>query len=152
MVKQQKISNYSTITIYNNDCSEEFAEEVIDFISSIPRLRDAFKRRFFVQPDPKDIFILALTELRDTGDIDCLIRALNWQQNTIDSLRCDLDSFHRTLTKLDTYRQEVARLKHTVNVVRTRNSELIAALKASSVPIPKSKSNENKKKNPCSCR
>lgn len=145
-------NNFRTITIYNDSVSEEFAESIVDYLISIPRLCEAFKNRLFVQPNPKDIFILALTELRDTGDIDCLVRALNWQQNTIDSLRCDVDRYHSTLLKLDALRQECARLQHNLSVVRNRNAELIKALKECSCKIPKRNEYEIKKKNPRSSR
>lgn len=140
-------NNFQSITIYNNQVSEEFAEQIVDFLISIPRVCEAFKNRLFVQPNPKDIFILALTELRDTGDIDCLVRALNWQQNTIDSLRHDVDHYHKTLLKLDVVRQECARLQHNLTVLRNRNSELVKALQESKVSIPKRKEYEIKKKN-----
>lgn len=150
--KLHKNDNITTFTIFNNDCSVEFAEEIVDFLIKIPRLCDAFKRRLFVQPDPKDIFILALTELRDTGDIDCLIRSLNWQQNTINSLLCDVDALNRSLIQTDRLRQEVARLRHNIGVVRNRNSELLSALKSNGCTIPKRKENEIKKKNQSTSR
>lgn len=145
-------SNSILINLVNNNCSSEFAEEVVDFLINCPNIKEAFINRLFVKPDPKDIFILALTELRDTGDIDCLVRALNWQQNTIDSLRCDVDNYHKTLLKLDVLRQECSRLQHNLSVVRDRNAQLIKALKEHYCPIPKSKNHEIKKKNPRSNR
>lgn len=145
-MKNQKVSNATTFTIFNNDCSVDYAEEIVDYLITIPRLRDAFKRRLFVQPDPKDIFILALTELRDTGDIDCLVRSLNWQQNTIDSLLCDVESLNRSLVQTDRLRQEVARLRHNIGVVRNRNSELLRSLKLNGCKIPKRNEYEIKKK------
>ena len=131
------------VIFLNRNVSTDMAEHIVDMLVDYPTIMTAFKNRFFSQPDPKDIFILALTELRDTGDIDSLIRALNWQQNTINSLSCDLQGYHRSLSKLDTYRQEVARLKHRCNVLSQRNCELIQALRASCVKIPKSKKHEN---------
>lgn len=135
------------INLDNNNVSQEFAEEIVDFLVTVPRLCEAFKKRFFVQPNPKDIFILALTELRDTGDIDCLVRALNWQQNTIDALSFDVERFNRTLLQLDVYRQKCARLQHSITTLRQRNAELIKALKESNSSIPKRHQYETTKKN-----
>lgn len=137
------------INLDKDNVSEEFAEEIVDYLISIPRLCKAFKNRLFVQPNPKDIFILALTELRDTGDIDCLVRALNWQQNTIDSLLFDVEHYRKCLLKLDDLRVECSRLQHNLSVVRSRNAELIKALKEQHCKIPKhGQYDKEQKKNP----
>lgn len=129
---QKKIKdNFITITIFNDTVSPEFAEEIVDYLVKIPCLCEAFKNRLFVRNDPKDLFILSLTELRDTGDIDCLVRALNWQHNDIAYLSHQLQYYERSLVKLDSYRKECARLKDLSNKLRERNSELIKALKDS---------------------
>lgn len=134
---QKKTSKKLFVELFKGDISETSAEELVDFLIEVPTLCECFKKRLFVQPNPKDIFILALTELRDTGDIDCLVRALHWQQNTIDSLRYDVDHYHKSLLKLDALRIECSRLQHNLGVVRSRNAELIRALQEQHCKIPK---------------
>ena len=105
------------------------------YSSSIKKL---FAQELYVSPSPSDLFVASLSELRDTGDIDALVRALNWQHNDISFLSSQLDGYERTLVKMDKLRQECARLRDSANKLRERNSALIQALKESNSPIPKS--------------
>lgn len=101
-------------------------------------------------PDTRDLFVRALSELRDTGDIDCLVRALNWQHNDIAFLSHELSQFESSLAKLDKLRVQVARLKDANNTLKQRNIELMNALRSSNLKVPRS--NEKKTKAPRSRR
>ena len=115
--------------------SEQQQRDILDALlhSSI---RSAMSEVLLVSTKPDDLFVVSLSQLRDTGDIDCLVRALNWQHNDIAYLSHQLHGYERSLEKLDIYRKEVARLRDSANKLRERNSELIKALKESNIKIP----------------
>ena len=115
--------------------SDQQQRDILDALlhSSI---RSAMSDVLLVSPDPKDLFVVALSQLRDSGDIDVLVRALNWQHNDIAFLSHQLQGYERSLSKLDTYRKECARLRDAANNLRDRNSELIKALTESNIKIP----------------
>ena len=111
---------------------------IVDILLSDPVLRKSLRDAFFDRPSPTDLFIISLAQLKDNGDIDSLVRALNWQHNDIAFLSSRLEGYERSLQKLDDLRREVARLRDDAVKLRERNSALIRALKDSNVSIPKS--------------
>lgn len=78
---------------------------------------------------PDDLFIKALAQLKDTGDIDVLVRHLSWQQNDIAFLSHQLKDYESTLVKLDKALSDVARLRDSCNRLRKRNGELLHTIR-----------------------
>lgn len=141
---------------YVEDYSVLSPSDQLDFLKTIfsnKKLVDDIVKRVFPEASPKDLFVQSLANLRDTGDIDSLVRALNWQHNDISYLSHQLVHYESSLRKLDELRVTCARLRDSAEQLRKRNSELITALREANVKIPKSsKSNEKPKKNPRSSR
>ena len=130
--------------------SDDLAEDCLKAVSILKGtnlwavLSHEFRSQISSVPDSRDLFVRALAELRDTGDIDCLVRALNWQHNDIAFLSHELSQFESSLAKLDKLRVQVARLKDANNTLKQRNIELINALRSSNLKVPRS--NEKKTK------
>ena len=102
--------------------------DFVDFLLDTP-FRDSIisKVRSLVlsRPSSRDLFVRSLSELADTGDIDTLVRHLNWQHNDIMHLTHELQGYERALVSLDKLRQKNARLHDEINKLRSRNSELV---------------------------
>lgn len=81
---------------------------------------------------PDDLFIKALAQLKDSGDIDVLVRHLSWQQNDIAFLSHQLKDYESTLVKLDKALSDVARLRDSCNRLRKRNGELLHTIRSRS--------------------
>lgn len=79
---------------------------------------------------PDELFIKALAQLKDTGDIDVLVRHLSWQQNDIAFLSHQLKDYESTLVKLDKSLSDVARLRDSCNRLRKRNGELLHTIRS----------------------
>ena len=140
------LDELSFITILEDfkSYSDRDKSVIVDLIYNEPKFRDALRDKFFDAPSPRDLFVVSLANLRESGDIDVLIRALNWQHNDIAYLTSRLVGYERNLEQLDSLRIEVARLKDSANQLRERNSELIRALRESNTKIPKSMSSRKK--------
>ena len=127
-----------------NDICDFDIELLVDIILRHDLVNKAIRRRLLGEkPQPKDIFIHALSCLKDTGDIDVLVRALNWQQNDIAFLSDRLQSLDRSIKVADELRVKCARLQDTVNSLRERNAELVKYIKSFGYGTPK-----KSKKNP----
>lgn len=134
------------------DADAESIRQAIGLLSDTylwAKIKAQIRSEITAFPDSRDLFVRALAELRDTGDIDCLVRALNWQHNDIAFLSHELAQFESSIAKLDKLRIQVARLKDANNTLKQRNIELINALRSSNLKIPR---NEKKTKTPRSRR
>ena len=130
---------------------------ILDIIISCPYLVERLKEYSVFKPveaSPDDLFVIALFKLRDTGDIDSLVRSLNWQQNDIAFLSNELKTFERTLVKLDESLSKIAKLRDDSNKLRKRNASLLSTISQlrNDKKTLKSIIYEIKKKNPCSNR
>lgn len=140
--------------------SDEVSQDInhlLDLIATCPYLVNRLKDYSVFQPveaSPDDLFVIALSKLRDSGDIDCLVRSLNWQQNDIAFLSNELKTFERTLVKLDDSLRKIAKLRDDSNKLRKRNATLLATISQlrDDKKTLKSIIYEIKKKNPCKNR
>ena len=108
----------------------DIQEEILSILLSSDLLRKSVMQRLLVQPlDPKDTFMVSLSRLRDDGDLQHLVRALNWQHMDICNLKEQLVGYERALKVTDKLRQDTARLRDNVNKLRDRNGELIKQIK-----------------------
>lgn len=170
MEVQNKPLSYYDFPLFLNDWIPHFTDEDWDFVVKqftlaevdkfvqallgcpllVPRLKAGLSRS---KPQSKDLFIEALSRLCDDGEIDVLVRHLNWQHEDIAFLTSQLKSYESSLAKLDDLRVACARLRDQANRLRERNSALIKALRESSIPLPKKpKQHEKSKKNKNSSR
>lgn len=94
------------------------------------RLRQDIQERLLVHPlDPRDHFMVALSNLREDGDIEHLIRALNWMDDDIRLLSQEMSRLIGSDKAADKLRIEVARLKDSNNALREKNAQLREQLK-----------------------
>lgn len=127
----------------SDDLCDFDIEKLVDIILRHDLVNKAIRRRLLGEkPQPKDIFIHALSCLKDSGDIDVLVRALNWQQHDIAFLSDRLQSLDRSIKVADDLRVKSARLQDTVNTLRDRNAELVKFIKSLGYGTPK-KSKKN---------
>ena len=139
-----------TVPFFSDEDWDDLVELLQDEIPFVKRFRAIFFSR---KPQAKDLFIESLSRLCDDGDIDVLVRHLNWQHEVIAFLTSQLKSYESSLAKLDDLRVACARLRDQANRLRERNSALIKALRESSISIPKTpQSHEKSKKNKTSSR
>lgn len=136
---------HSVLSRFDSDDFCDFdIELLVDIILRHDLVNKAIRRRLLGEkPQPKDIFIHSLSCLKDSGDIDVLVRALNWQQNDIAFLSDRLQSLDRSIKVADDLRVKSARLQDTVNTLRERNAELVKFIKSLGYGTPK-----KSKKNP----
>lgn len=123
---------------------EEDATDLVDVVCDSPLYAMIEERVFAKVGDPRDLFVKALAELRSTGDIDCLVRHLSWQQSDISNLLCELKDYNRSLKKLDDFRIKCSRLQDSVTKLRERNAELVRAIKNSNISTYGTKKSKNK--------
>lgn len=99
--------------------------EYVNKIILCPELRSMLIDSLLVDPlDPRDSFMVALSNLKYNGDIDSLVRMLSWQHNNILALTDQCKDLDRTLLKLDDFRVKVAKLTRECNLLRERNAAL----------------------------
>lgn len=123
---------------------EDDVTDLVDVVCDSPLFPLIEQRVFAKVGDPRDLFVKSLAELRSTGDIDCLVRHLSWQQSDISNLLCELKEYNRCLKKLDEFRVKCSRLQDSVTKLRERNAELVRAIKDSNISIYGTKKIENK--------
>lgn len=107
----------------------DIQEEILSILLSSDLLLKSVMQRLLVQPlDPTDTFMVSLSRMRDDGDIEHLVRALNWQHLDICNLKEQLVGYERALKVTDKLRQDTARLRDSVNKLRDRNGELMRTI------------------------
>lgn len=123
---------------------ENDVNNLLEVICLSPLLPLIEQRIFARVGDPRDLFVKSLAELRSTGDIDCLVRHLSWQQSDIVNLLCEIKDYNRCLAKLDEFRIKCSRLQDSVTKLRERNADLVRAIKNSNISTYGTKKSKNK--------
>lgn len=123
---------------------EEDVTDLVDVVCDSPLFHLIEQRVFARVGDPRDLFVKSLAELRSTGDIDCLVRHLSWQQSDIANLLCEIKDYNRLFKKLDEYRVRSARLQDSITKLRERNAELVRAIKNFNISTYGTKKSKNK--------
>lgn len=110
--------------------TDDIQNEILSILLSSDYLLKSLMQRLMVHPlDPTDTFMISLSRMRDDGNLEHLVRALNWQHIDICNLKEQVVGYERSLKVTDKLRQETARLRDSVNKLRDRNGELMKQLK-----------------------
>lgn len=139
------LDGFLDVMRYDHDsvCADD-VNNLLEIICASPLSLLIEERIFAKVGDPRDLFVKSLAELRSTGDIDCLVRHLSWQQSDIANLLCEVKDYNRCLAKLDEFRVKCACLQDSVTKLRKRNSELVRSIKNSNIITYGTKKSKNK--------
>lgn len=117
------------ITKFYHSLSDDYKPLVLDKLL-VGRLRKDIQSRLLVQPlDPRDHFMVSLSNLREDGDIEHLVRSLNWMDDDLRYYKRRVDLLEGEQKIADKLRVEVARLKDSNNALREKNAQLKEQLK-----------------------